>query len=400
MYAHDRGGIDKPPDKCYPGVFHLARVPREHSNIIDRSSYEFFAGTDNKGNPKWTGDIGQRAAVFFDSNGAGLPSVSYNPGVERYLLTTGHGCGAGDSIRKLGIFDAPEPWGPWTTVDYYDDWGGYTGYRLGYYIPTKTPDWMSVDGKTIHLVFSGDNELDSFNLAKATLTLNTQATQTPSSTPIPTSTPLPTTPPPVTPPMDSLQVFDVVNAADWNIFDNLSLGDPPYGDRNFTFTTIPTYLAGQWWLQTANDSKTYTSSPIAQLTLTQAATVYVGLDVRISPPPIWLQDWTPVAGPENQLVTSSDALNLYQKSFPAGTVSLGPNTDTGSGSTSMYSVVVVPSSTLQGDINTDGVVNILDYTLLSNAFGTSDADADINSDSIVNILDYTILSINFGKTSG
>jgi len=52
---------------------------------------------------------------------------------------------------------------------------------------------------------------------------------------------------------------------------------------------------------------------------------------------------------------------------------------------------------LKGDINQDGVVNIQDYTLLSNAFGTSNAAADLNSDGVVNIQDYVILSNNFGK---
>ena len=54
---------------------------------------------------------------------------------------------------------------------------------------------------------------------------------------------------------------------------------------------------------------------------------------------------------------------------------------------------------LKGDINHDGTVNIQDFTLLSNAFGTNNAAADLNSDGIVNIQDYTLLSNNFGKTS-
>ncbi len=58
----------------------------------------------------------------------------------------------------------------------------------------------------------------------------------------------------------------------------------------------------------------------------------------------------------------------------------------------------VSTTILVGDINSDGIVNILDYTLLANAFGTTDTKADLNSDGIVNILDYTILSNNFGKT--
>ena len=62
---------------------------------------------------------------------------------------------------------------------------------------------------------------------------------------------------------------------------------------------------------------------------------------------------------------------------------------------------VEPSPTVNytpGDINEDGVVNIQDYILLSNVFGSSNTDADINSDGIVNIQDYVILSNNFGKT--
>jgi hypothetical protein len=54
---------------------------------------------------------------------------------------------------------------------------------------------------------------------------------------------------------------------------------------------------------------------------------------------------------------------------------------------------------IPGDINHDGVVNIQDFTLLSNAFGTNNTAADINSDGIVNVQDYILLSNNFGKSS-
>jgi hypothetical protein len=55
-----------------------------------------------------------------------------------------------------------------------------------------------------------------------------------------------------------------------------------------------------------------------------------------------------------------------------------------------------------GDINGDGVVNILDGILLSNAFGSApgnskwNPEADLNGDGIVNILDAIILANNFG----
>ena len=84
--------------------------------------------------------------------------------------------------KQLGIFDAPNPWGPWTTVAYYSDWGGYQSgegaYALGWDFPTK---WMSEDGKTMWCVYSGSDRggtlpdgariLDRFHIAKATLKL-------------------------------------------------------------------------------------------------------------------------------------------------------------------------------------------------------------------------------------
>jgi len=55
---------------------------------------------------------------------------------------------------------------------------------------------------------------------------------------------------------------------------------------------------------------------------------------------------------------------------------------------------------LIGDIDCDSVVNILDFQVLNNNFGTADLASDLNGDGIVNILDFQILSNNFGKTSG
>ncbi len=55
------------------------------------------------------------------------------------------------------------------------------------------------------------------------------------------------------------------------------------------------------------------------------------------------------------------------------------------------------------DVNTDGVINILDLTLVASHFGeTPTADQspnpDINADGTVNILDLTLVASHFGKT--
>ena len=79
-------------------------------------------------------------------------------------------------MGETGLFDAPEPWGPWTTIRYDQNWGGF-GEResLGVDFPGK---WISRDGKVMWAVFSGgrlgkgDDILDSFNLVKVTLVLS------------------------------------------------------------------------------------------------------------------------------------------------------------------------------------------------------------------------------------
>ena len=58
---------------------------------------------------------------------------------------------------EWGLFDAPEPWGPWTEVPGVESWGiaGTHGYRM----PTK---WMSRRGREMTMVFSGVKPNDAF----------------------------------------------------------------------------------------------------------------------------------------------------------------------------------------------------------------------------------------------
>ena len=57
-------------------------------------------------------------------------------------------------------------------------------------------------------------------------------------------------------------------------------------------------------------------------------------------------------------------------------------------------------STLAEDINSDGVVNIVDLTLVASNFGkTGKTAADVNSDGVVNIVDLTLVAGAFGNTA-
>jgi hypothetical protein len=137
----------------------LARVPKDR--IMDRAFYEFFAGTNSKGEPVWTKDIQKAEPVFTDPNGVGWGMLAiFHPQTGRYLLTVRH-----DNTGGWGIFDAPKPWGPWTTVAYYDNW--IDSERK--FMFSFNQKWMDPDGRTMWMIFSGSREYDSFNVIKATL---------------------------------------------------------------------------------------------------------------------------------------------------------------------------------------------------------------------------------------
>ena len=64
-----------------------------------------------------------------------------------------------------------------------------------------------------------------------------------------------------------------------------------------------------------------------------------------------------------------------------------------------------PDILRSADVNNDGVINILDLTLVASHFGeTPTADQnpnpDVNGDGTVNILDLTLVASHFGKKSG
>jgi hypothetical protein len=145
-------------DVHQPGQIHLSRVPQQ--TILDRSQYEFFAGPNQNGEPTWTKDVKKKRPVFTDSNGVGWNvSVSYNAGLRRYVLATEH---SETHAGKLGLFDSPEPWGPWTTIAYEQSWGdGHVEVSTFYWnFPTK---WLSADGTQFTMVFTGKNTNDSWN---------------------------------------------------------------------------------------------------------------------------------------------------------------------------------------------------------------------------------------------
>lgn len=159
IYSPDSQSAYQPADRMV-----LARVPQDQ--ITDRSAYQFFQQQDNNGQPRWTENIDERGAVFSHPGRCYRSGISYNDGLDRYLWCqiypeSAHPRGVRYS-GGFGIYDAPAPWGPWTTVYHTNDWDVGPGETSSF--PTK---WMSKNGRRLYLVFSGD---DCFSVRGARLT--------------------------------------------------------------------------------------------------------------------------------------------------------------------------------------------------------------------------------------
>jgi len=155
IYSHDSDSAYEPADRMV-----MARVLK--NEIRNRGSYKFFKGLDDSGLPVWTENIAERGAVFVNPGKCYRSGISYNAGLKRYLwCQTIYGPDDMRTSGGLAIFDSPQPWGPWTTVYYTQNWDVGPGETSSF--PAR---WISADGKTCQLLFSGD---DCFSVRRAVL---------------------------------------------------------------------------------------------------------------------------------------------------------------------------------------------------------------------------------------
>ncbi|NND04904.1 MAG: serine hydrolase [Saprospiraceae bacterium] len=160
IYSHDDASAYEISDQMV-----MARVDKTH--IRDKNSYEYFTGISESG-PTWSEDVYKREPVFSNPGKCYRSSVTFNEGLDRYfwsqIIPTPYADAQGTRfLGGLAIYDAPEPWGPWTTAFYDLEWDmgpGETGS-----IPTK---WMNDDGQTCHYLFSGE---DAFSLRRFRIAL-------------------------------------------------------------------------------------------------------------------------------------------------------------------------------------------------------------------------------------
>lgn len=145
----------------------LSRVPKDR--VIDRSSWEFFGG-EGEGHMAsravWTKSEDKAQPIFSDSGHTGHSDMVYVPALKRFLLSVfsdvvAHTYNLPPEVAKktwdvhteLQIYEGPSPWGPWALVHDERPWGGQNHAAYLPHIPSK---WLSKDGLSGTLLFSGD----------------------------------------------------------------------------------------------------------------------------------------------------------------------------------------------------------------------------------------------------
>jgi hypothetical protein len=130
----------------------LGRVPEE--SILDRKSWEWVRALSPKGGPQWSKDMNLAVPVITHPGYLGAVDMVYISSLRRYLLLGWRNKVKADpdAGSELIVYDAPEPWGPFTIVHHEDPW---ESVELNPYNPRLPLKWFDHEKLEGWLLFSG-----------------------------------------------------------------------------------------------------------------------------------------------------------------------------------------------------------------------------------------------------
>jgi Domain of unknown function (DUF4185) len=129
----------------------LGRVP--HDKILQKEAWEWISSIEKSG-PVWTSNMSNATPILTHPGYLGTVDMVYLRSIKRYLLLAWRNkvkadpdCGS-----ELLIYDAPEPWGPFTFVYHEDPWESIIMNPYNPRLPLKWFDHTKLEG---WLLFSG-----------------------------------------------------------------------------------------------------------------------------------------------------------------------------------------------------------------------------------------------------
>lgn len=200
----------------------------------------------------------------------------------------------------------------------------------------------------------------------------------------------------------NLVILDSSNAGAWGLSQNVKTGDKAFGDRDFTLDSIPQSIVGAEQIITACNSKN-TDSDLAEFTVGADSVVYVAQDSRVENTPSWLGAYRRT-GDSVIINDTTDArtFNVFAMDVSAGDkVVLGTNgmsgacmhyvafvkeravvttttttttvtTTTTTTATVTTTTATVPSVTVWGDANGDGIISTADAAAILQYLGNKE----------------------------
>jgi hypothetical protein len=135
-----------------PGVTWLARAPVAGEAFMYPANWQWVTGFNGTA-PVW-GAMANRVSVLQDPDGFMRGSAIYNPSLDRYLMVTNH---TARNQGNIAIWEAPEPWGPWTSVLKESGWpqGGEVPREFAF--GTFSPKWLDGGGNCVLVWFRPDS---------------------------------------------------------------------------------------------------------------------------------------------------------------------------------------------------------------------------------------------------
>jgi hypothetical protein len=129
----------------------------------------------------------------------------------------------------------------------------------------------------------------------------------------------------------------VASGETYEIVENgLQNGAVVYIDRGHTYSTVPTWLQGTTYINTANKDKTSSAASFISFDVNQDVIVYVAHDDRITMKPSWMTPFTDIG---DDLIINGDNHSIFASNYLTGTITLGGNK--GVSKSSMYTVIIV-----------------------------------------------------------
>ncbi len=132
---------------------YLLRVLPTPGTINDAAAYDFFAGCDPSGEPRWTKTFGEIKPLLEWQNNMGCVTATYHPTLDRYLMLVTDG---GNTVGRMNTYllESKHLTGPWKLITYMINFGEQA-YFVN--IPSK---FISPDRSSFWICYSGNLATD------------------------------------------------------------------------------------------------------------------------------------------------------------------------------------------------------------------------------------------------